>query len=130
MTNPDVSDEDQVRQLDEAWNRAYLTRDTAALASILAEDWVAFTPEHHVIGRAQLIEGQRSAPEGAKISFEEGTLHVFGDTAVTTGSTEVTAADVYLHQRFTRIYAKRGGRWEAVAVQVVPIHIVPVHKES
>ncbi len=125
MTNLKVSDEDQVRQLDGDWNRAYLHRDLAALERILAEDWVAFTPEHRLVGRAQLIESQRSAPEGATISFEEGTVHVFGDTAVTTGSTEVTAADVHLHQRFTRIYAKRRGRWKAVAVQIAPIHEEP-----
>lgn len=116
-----MNDAEAVRQLDRAWHRAYLNRDLAALEAILADDWIAFTAEQRAVTRAELLEGQRNAPEGARISFEEGTLHVFGATAITTGSTEVIAVDVHIRQRFTRIYAKREGRWQAVAVQLVPI---------
>jgi len=116
-----VSDEARVRELDRAWNRAYLQRDIEALGRVLADDWIAFTPSHGTVTKAVLIDGQRHVPLDAEISFEEGGVHLFGDTAVTTGSTKVVAPGTNIHQRFTRVYAKRGGRWQAVAVQIVPI---------
>lgn len=116
-----MNDEEQVGALDEAWNRAYLERDVRALAHILADDWVAFTPQHEVVTKETLLEGQRQAPAEAEITFQRGAVYVFGDTAVSTGSTKVSAPDVSVQQRFTRIWTKRDGRWQAVAVQLVPL---------
>ncbi len=70
-----------------------------------------------------LLESQRQAPppEEVESTFEEGTVYLFDDTAVTTGQVTVKTAGDFIQQRFTRIYAKRGKRWRAVAVQIVPL---------
>ena len=115
------SDLEQVKELDEAWNRAYVERDLEALARLLAADRVGLTPGHDLITKEVLLEGQRQASAEAVITFTPGETRVFGDTAVTTGSTTVSAPGVAVAQRFTRVWAKRGGRWQAVAVQVVPL---------
>lgn len=115
------TDEEQIRELDEAWNRAYLERDTGALNRLLADDWVGLTPDHDVITKAVLLEGQRRASAEAVITFTRGEVWIFGDTAVTTGSIQVSAPEINVQQRFTRIWAKRSGRWQAVAVQVIPM---------
>ncbi len=116
-----MNDEVQVGALDEAWNEAYRRRDVGALEHILAADWLGLTPAHEVVTRAQLIEGQRQAAAEAEITFQRGAVYVFGDTAVSTGSTKVSAPGVDIHQRFTRICVKREGRWQAIAVQLVPL---------
>ncbi len=116
-----MNDEEQVGTLDEAWNEAYRRRDIGALERTLAADWLGLTPTHEVVTRAQLIEGQRQAAARAEITFQRGAVYVFGDTAVSTGSTKVSAPDVSIEQRFTRIWAKRDGHWQAVAVQLVPL---------
>jgi ketosteroid isomerase-like protein len=53
-------------------------------------------------------------------------LRVFGDGAVVTGrlsgvGRDEAGAEFSLRQRFTRVYAKRGGAWQAVATQVTVI---------
>ena len=68
-----------------------------------------------------LLESQRQAPADVEVSFHESTLHGFGSAAVTTGRTIVKGPGVFIDQRFTRVYARRDGRWQAVAVQVVPV---------
>lgn len=118
------SDEAQVKALDAAWNKAYQDRDPSALANILADDWLAFTPEHEVVTRAQLLNAQESAPPGAKVWFKQGSIYLFGVLALTTGETKVEGDDVYVHQRFTRTYLKRDGTWQAVAVQIIPIPLI------
>ena len=114
-------DEETVRELDRAWNEAYVRRDVAALARVLADDWLGLTPQHEVVTKERLLESQRQAPSDVEVSFHESTLHGFGTTAVTTGRTTVKGPGVSIDQRFTRVYAKRNGRWQAVAVQVVPL---------
>jgi len=115
------SDEAQVKALDAAWNQAYQNRDLETLERILAADWIGLTPEHEVITRAQLLEGQKSAPLDTKIAFKRGSVHLFGSFAISTGETKVEGGDIYIHQRFTRSYLKRNGTWQAIAVQIVPI---------
>lgn len=115
------SDLEQVKELDEAWNRAYVERDLEVLDRLLADDWVGLTPGHDVIMKEVLLGGQRQASAEAVITFTRGETWVFGDTAVTTGSTTVSAPNVSIQQRFTRVWSKRDGRWQAVAVQIVPL---------
>lgn len=114
-------DREQLGELDEAWNRAYFERDVSTLDRLLADDWVGLTVDHEVITKETLLGGQRRASGEAVITFTRGELWVFGDTAVTTGSTAVSAPGVAIAQRFTRVWSKRGGRWRAVSVQVVPL---------
>ena len=111
-----------MRQLDRAWNAAYAQRDLAALSEILADDWVGLMPRQSIT-KEVLLESQRQAPppEEVESTFKEGEHYLFGDTAVTTGQVTIRTADTFIQQRFTRVYAKRGGQWRAVAVQVVPL---------
>ncbi len=114
-------DEARVRELDRAWNEAYVRRDVGALARVLADDWIGLTPQHEIVTKERLLESQRQAPSDVEVSFHDGTLHGFGNTAVTTGRTTVKGLGLFIDQRFTRVYTKCNGRWQAVAVQVVPI---------
>ena len=118
-----MSDVEEVKQLDRAWNTAYQKRDLEALSEVLADDWVGLTPAHEVITKEMLLEAQRRAPppEEVESTFEEGAVYLFDTTAVTTGQVTIRTAETFIQQRFTRIYAKRGERWRAVAVQVVPL---------
>lgn len=115
------NDLEQVTELDEAWNRAYVERDPQALDRLLAADWVGLTPGHDVITKEVLLEGQRQTSAEAVITFTRGETRVFGDAALTTGSIAVSAPNVAVAQRFTRVWSKRNGRWQAVAVQSVPL---------
>ncbi len=94
-----------------------------ALSEVLADNWVGLTLAHEVITKEVLLESQRQAPppEEVQSTFEEGAVYLFGGAAVTTGQVTIKTADDFIQQRFTRIYAKREGRWQAVAVQVVPL---------
>ena len=122
-----MSDEKAVAQLDGAWNRAYQERNLGALSEVLADDWVGLMPTHEAITKEVLLASQRRAPppEEVESMFQMGPSFFYGDTAVTTGQVTIKTAENFIQQRFTRIYAKRGGQWKAVAVQVVPLVATP-----
>ena len=116
-----MDDEALVTDLDRAWNEAYLQHKCERLRDVLAEDWLGVFPNGETLTREKLIAAP--APPDLKVeqTFSDFSLKLFGDTAVTTGRVEVEAGDETVRQRFMRICAKRGGRWWAVAVQVVPV---------
>jgi len=123
----DYRDVEQLRRLDREWNEAYPRRDVAALGRILADDWTAIDGAGLVINKRQLLERVASnPPQFDRHEFDEFRLRVFGDAAVVTGRVSGAGRDeeggeFSLRQRFTRVYAKRGGAWQAVATQVTVI---------
>ncbi|KEF34873.1 hypothetical protein RDMS_04720 [Deinococcus sp. RL] len=116
MTGVDAGGLDAVLKLDDAWNAAYHRRDPAALARVLADDWVGFFPGGRAVFKAELLAGMRGNPPAA-LMFERHAARVYGDTAFTRGTLYANGVRV---QSFFRVYARRGGEWRAVGVQVVP----------
>ena len=112
-------DDALVRDLDQAWNDAYVRNDRMPFAEILADDFVATQWNGQTITKTQLMTGG----EPATVTFSEFAIRLFGPTAITTGRIRVERArdSFAFEQRFVRIYSKRKGRWQAVAVQVFPV---------
>ena len=110
----------EVQRLDEQWNRAYQTRDHAALEDVFAADWIAVFGDGRSTERIEFLEQLPHNPL-ATLEFSEFALRVFGDAAVTLGRVQISGATFTIDQRFMRVWAQRSGVWQAVAVQVVPI---------
>ena len=102
--------------LDDAWSAAYTSRDTRVLANLIADDWLGFLPDGAAVGKAALLGAIRAYPD-ERLVFERQAAQVCGDTAFTRG--QLSANGVHA-QGFLRVYARRAGHWQAVAVQVVP----------
>jgi ketosteroid isomerase-like protein len=124
MTTDDMStDERHLRQIDREWNEAYPNRDIEALDRIIADDWKCIDGTGRVISKRELLErvGANPNPFDSHL-FDEFELRVFGDTAVATGRLtgrgRNDTEEFNLEQRFTRVYVKRDGLWQAVATQV------------
>jgi ketosteroid isomerase-like protein len=113
------ADDTVVRDLDRAWNDAYIRNDRTPFAEILADDFVARHWNGRTITKTQLMTGG----EPATVTFSEFSIRLFGPTAITTGRIRVERVreSSASEQRFFRVYSKREGRWQAVAVQVFPI---------
>ena len=112
---PSTADAKAVGDLDRAWNEAYVRNDRTQLAGILADDFEAVAADGGTISKAQLMQ-PGSAPRS--IAFSERSLRLFDSTAVTRGRLRLAHEGGRVDQRFMRVYAKRDGRWQAVAVQV------------
>jgi ketosteroid isomerase-like protein len=114
-------DRDVVTQLDNLWNKGYQLKDNSILSSVIADDWIAFTPDSHIITKKQLLAAVPSNPE-ARLEFDEFDIHIFGDTAITKGRLTANQTDGQVRQqRFMRVYVKRNGEWKAVVAQVIPL---------
>ncbi|MFI4973555.1 MAG: nuclear transport factor 2 family protein [Caulobacterales bacterium] len=104
--------------MDSAWNDAYLRNDRSPLAQILADDFAAVLPSGEPVSKASLMI---TPPPALSAAFSEQSVRVFGDAAVSRGRLRLELTDRKVDQRFLRVYARRGGRWQAVSVAVTPV---------
>lgn len=123
-----LTEEARLLRLDREWNEAYPRLDVGALDRIIADDWLAIDGAGLLITKRQLLERVASSPRFPDAhEFDETALRLFGDAGIVTGRLSWTepgedgGAPRRRAQRYTRVYAKRGGRWQAVATQVTVV---------
>jgi ketosteroid isomerase-like protein len=115
-----ADDEAEVLHLDNAWNEAYLKQERGRLADILADDFTGLMPSGEPITKASLVV-QNPPVEIKSIKFSEQYVQVFGNAGISRGRLTLEFDDRRIDQRFLRVFAKRDGRWRAVAVSVLPV---------
>ena len=117
---------EEVRRWNEQWMESYITLDFAFLHQHLSDEYVSTFPDGTVLDKKGEIELLQSG-EVAFAAMEplEMKVRVFGDTAVITGRSAIRAivkGQVESGElRFTDVWAKEDGRWQAVASQVTRI---------
>jgi len=105
----------ELTALDDAWNQAQQLGDAAALSRVLADDWLGFVGGV-VVGKPEWLTAAPPHPD-VWLTVERQTVQLYGNTAVTRGRLVANGQHV---QDFLRVDARRAGKWQAVAVQVVP----------
>ncbi len=125
--NTDVSAADQstireIIEMERQAREASLHRDPDFSQKTLAEDYVAITPLGTVTTKQDTVSARKSGQlRYDSINVTDMVVRLYGDTAVVTAR-----ADVKGHQlgedfsgpyRYTRVWVRRNGRWQAVSYQ-------------
>jgi ketosteroid isomerase-like protein len=118
-----ASAEQTIRQLEEEWANALVKRDYATIDRITASDWMLTDPTGDLQTKAQADADLKSGDltiESFKIN--ELKVRVYGDTAIVHGleteKSKYKKEDLSGQYRFTDVFVKRDGRWQAVASHV------------
>jgi ketosteroid isomerase-like protein len=115
--------EQEIRQVEDKRREALLRSNTTALDEIFADDYIVTNQFGQVQTKAQMI----SALKSGELKFEsvvedDVSVRVYGDAAVVTGrATSKHEGRESTQVRFTRVYVKRRGHWQAVTYQVTRI---------
>ena len=121
----DAADQITIREIvdmERQAREASLHRDPDFSQRTLAEDYVAITPLGTVTTKQDTVSARKSGQlRYDSINVSDMVVRLYGDTAVVTAR-----ADVKGHQlgedfsgpyRYTRVWIRRGGRWQAVSYQ-------------
>ena len=119
-----ASEGDQVRHLTDLQQelaRAWVAGDRAAIERIIAPEWTVTGPDGQISTRADVLREvfETRTHRIISLTLDEVRVRVFGDAAVVTGRTRgrgesgKTPYDVEI--RFTDMFVRRDGRWQAVA---------------
>ena len=121
----DSAEQETIRQIvdmERQSKEASLHRDADFSLRTLAEDYVAITPLGQVTTKRDNVSARRSGQlRYEAMNVTDMVVRVYGDTAVVTAR-----ADVKGHQlgedfsgpyRYTRVWVRRNGHWQAVSYQ-------------
>jgi ketosteroid isomerase-like protein len=114
--------EQQLKQMEDDWQKATRTKDAATLRRIIAEDWVATDDKGKALNREQYISQTTSNPDVIQSNEDfDIQVRVYGNTSVVTGGLAERGTrngTAYLDTyRWTDVFVKRGGHWQTVVSQ-------------
>ncbi len=118
--------EQQLKQMEDDWAKAIKDKEAATLRRIIAEDWVGTDDKGKVSNREQAISQITSYPDVIESNENfDMQVRVYGNTAVVIGGARergtrngTAYTDTY---RWTDVFVKRGGRWQAVVSQFAKV---------
>ena len=118
--------EREVLDAERQWREAWLAGDAAALDRIHADDYIAIPNIGSTSNKEQVMaDVRRGVFRYSRMEHSEQSVQFHGPTAVVVGRTTNEGRrgdrDVSGAFRYTRIYVKRDGRWQAVLSQYTRI---------
>src|SRR5690349_2256474 len=114
--------EDSVRAVELARGRALMQADTVALSRMVAEEFTEVSRLGQLRTRADNIRDIASGVlKLTSVKYDSLTVRIYGDVAVLRGIADNAGAfrgfPFSGKIRYTRIFVRRDGRWQAVAMQ-------------
>jgi ketosteroid isomerase-like protein len=112
----------ELTQIEHQLVKAWIDGDRKTVDSILASDWSVIDLTGHVLTKTQVLQeigsGDRRIESG---SVDDLNVRMFGEIAIVTGRSFLSGTyqgkRASVVQRFTDVFARRDGRWQAVASQ-------------
>jgi ketosteroid isomerase-like protein len=114
--------EDSVRAAEQARGQALLKADTAALSRLVAEEFVEVSRLGQIRTRADNLKDIASGDlKLTAVRYDSLAVRIYGDVAVLRGIADNTGTfrgfPFSGKIRYTRVFVRRDGRWQAVAMQ-------------
>jgi len=113
-----------LQAMERAWLNAEKNHDAATFDKLVADDWIAITPDGKRQTKAERAAEIKSSDLDS-VTMGDMKVRVFGDVAVVTGTDdEITIKDGKKstdHYVWTDVFVKRNGKWLAVASQTAQI---------
>jgi ketosteroid isomerase-like protein len=113
------TEEQQLARIPQELARAWLQHDRAFIEATLAPEWSVTQADGSILTRATVLGTFFDTVAFDSNVVDDVSVMLFGETAVvrgkTTASARVNGAPVSARIRFTDVFVKRNGRWQAVA---------------
>jgi ketosteroid isomerase-like protein len=130
-----MSDEDEIRRLDERWVDAEQRGDTGTLAALTTDDFVLVGPLGFMLNKQQWLDRYRTGDlVTTSLDWHDAEVRDYGDCAVVVGVHTQQAAyresPVNGEFRSTHIAVRRDDRWLLAGIQLSPIGAPPAFTQN
>ena len=117
-----------LKQMEDAWVKALISKDSAAVGNMIADDFAGFNPEGKHATKSQLLDEMKNDPNTLSSATNENMdVHVYGPNLATVIGTTTEKGKDKDGKQFTRSYAwvdtwmERNGKWECIAEGVMQL---------
>ncbi len=118
-TNAAASDLDTFVALNEDYLRSVEASDVKRFDEILADDFLCSMADGRLVDRKQFLEHTARPAAISRLSAHDVNVRLMGEVAIIHARTTFTLADGSAGEgRYTDVWARRRGRWMAVAAHV------------
>ena len=120
--------ETKLKQMENAWDKAWQTKDTAALGNMLADDYAGMNSKGERQNKSQLLNELKTMTDTVSTSVNDSLqVHVYGpNLAMVVGTSTEKGMDKD-NKAFTRSFGwvdtwlQRNGKWECIGEAVVAL---------
>jgi ketosteroid isomerase-like protein len=117
--NLEGTDRDQLVALNEDYVRSVQLGDVHRFEEILADDFLASNPNGSLVDKQQFLAQTALPVTITELTAHDVRVRILGDVAIIHAQTSYSTAEGERRNgRYTDIWAKRNGRWLAVAAHV------------
>src|SRR2546428_3052776 len=117
-----------LKQMEDAWVKALVSKDQAAVGNMVADDFAGFNPEGKHATKSRLLDEMKNEPNTLSSATNDNMdVHVYGPNLATVSGTTTEKGKDKDGKQLTRSYAwvdtwtERNGKWECIAEGVVQL---------
>ena len=119
--------EQDLIDLENAWSKAIVAKDTASISSIIADDWVGQNDSGRRETKADFLADVKSGVMSASsMNNRDVTARIVRGLGIVQGADDEKSSykgkDTSGAYTWLDVFANRDGRWQAVASQVTMVH--------
>ena len=124
----------EIDQLEQAWRDALMTHSVTSMENLLADDYIAITPNGTLQSKEQTLANLRAGALRIKsLDFTDRKVRFYGQTALVTSRAEIAGtngdSDLSGSYRYTRVYVRNDqGKWKIVSFEASRIRDTEEHK--
>jgi len=115
-----------LKQMEDAWVKALVNKDYAAVGNVIADDFAGFNPEGKHLTKPQLLDEVKNEPNTlSSATNDDMDVHVYGPNVATVSGTTTEKGKGKDGKQFTRSYVwvdtwvERNGKWQCIAEGVM-----------
>ena len=121
-----VSPSEELARQADAWDKAIIRKDRAAIAENMAEDFRQISARGDVASKAAFLEAIMSPKLVINpYDVEDMDIRFYGDVALVSGRTRMTGSyegkPFGSHYRYVDVYVRKEGTWRVASVQITPV---------
>ena len=118
----------KLRGMEDAWVKALVNKDQAAVGNMVADDFAGFNPQGKHATKSQLLDEIKSEPNTLSSATNENMdVHAYGPNLATVSGTTTEKGKDKDGKQFARSYVwvdtwmERNGKWECIAEGVMQL---------
>lgn len=135
LPHRDHSVRKQIEELEMRWRDAELSNNVSEMGKLLADDYLGISANGTVETKSETLDARRAGTIRIQsLNITDLKVRVYGNTAVVTSKAALVGengqSDISGDYRYTRVYAKRLGRWRIVSFEASRMHDVDARRKK